>query len=362
VSQVARERTADAYSDRTDEMKIPRVHQSHGRWYRSVDTEERLANGKIKQKWLPLTRVDEGEQALLRALADLKVEPDPGQMPVAIADYMKGKARELTPGVATEYRRMFDVIALGFADFRVDQVRPGDVLDFVQQFSAKPTARRAYKARLSGFFAWCVITDRCATNPCSEIRLSAPPKRTAKFDAGAFWKLHEQLPAQGKAFLDLLYLTRQRPTDIRLLRESQIKDGHVHFRPSKTARSTGVSVSVPLTAEIEAAVKMAKSAQKVRTLRDGYVIASSKGQPYTKEGLYKMWATALKAAKLPTGITTRDVRPFALANLERDGATPRQLQVAAAHTTFATTEDYIERHRERISVTSTLPPNPLKEK
>ena len=51
-------------------MKIPRVHQSHGRWYRSVDTEERLPNGKRRQKWVPLTRVDEGEQALMRALAD----------------------------------------------------------------------------------------------------------------------------------------------------------------------------------------------------------------------------------------------------------------------------------------------------
>ena len=304
-------------------MKIPRVHQSHGRWYRSVDTEERMPNGKRRQKWVPLTRVDEGEQALMRALADLSVEPDPGQMPVAIDDYMKAKARELTPGVATEYRRMFAVMKLAFLDFRVDQVRPGDVLDFVQQFSDRPTARRAYKARLSGFFAWCVLTDRCPTNPCAEIRLAAPPARTARFDAAAFWALRAKLPAQGKAFLDLLY--RQRPTDIRLLRDSQIKDGLMHFRPSKTARSSGAAVSVPMTPQIEAAVKLARSAQKVRTLRDGYVIASRTGQPYTKEGLYKMWATARIAAKLPEGITTRDVRPFALSELEKAGATPRIL-------------------------------------
>ena len=339
-------------------MKIPRVHQSHGRWYRSVDTEERLPNGKRRQKWVPLTRVDEGEQALMRALADLSVEPDPGQMPVAIDDYMKAKARELTPGVATEYRRMFAVMKLAFLDFTVDQVRPGDVLDFVQQFSDRPTARRAYKARLSGFFAWCVLTDRCPTNPCAEIRLAAPPARTARFDAAAFWALRAKLPAQGKAFLDLLYLTRQRPTDIRLLRDSQIKDGLMHFRPSKTARSSGAAVSVPMTPQIEAAVKLARSAQKVRTLRDGYVIASRTGHPYTKEGLYKMWATARIAAKLPEGITTRDVRPFALSELEKAGATPRELQVAAAHTEFATTESYLERHRERVSVTSTLPPKP----
>jgi integrase len=340
-------------------MKIPRIVVSHGRYYRSIDTEERKPNGKRRQKWVPLTRVDEGEQALMRALAELSVEPDPGTMPVAIADYMKAKARELTPGVATEYRRMFAVITQAFVDFRVDQVRPGDVLDFVQQFGDRPTARRAYKARLSGFFAWCVLTDRCPTNPCAEIRLAAPPARTARFDAAAFWALRAKLPPQGQAFLDLLYLTRQRPTDIRLLRDSQMKDGHMHFRPSKTARSSGASVSVPITAQIEAAVKLARSVQKVRTLRDGYVIASRSGHPYTKEGLYKMWATAREAAGLAVGITTRDVRPFALAELERAGATPRELQIAAAHTDFATTEGYIERHRERISVTSTLPPKPV---
>lgn len=339
-------------------MKIPRVYVSNGRYFRSVDTEERLPNGKRRQKWVPLTRVDEGEAALMRALAELSVEPDPSSMPVAIDAYMKGKARELTPGVATEYRRMFNVIAQAFVDFRVDQVRPGDVLDFVQQFADRPTARRAYKARLSGFFGWCVLTDRCSTNPCAEIRLSAPPARPAKFDAETFWALRAALPPQGQAFLDLLYLTRQRPTDIRLLRDSQIRDGHLHFRPSKTARSSGAAVAVPVTREVEAAIKLARSVQRVRTLRDGYVIASGKGQPYTKEGLYKMWATALRAAKLPAGITTRDVRPFSLAQLEAEGATPRQLQVAAAHTEFATTEGYLERHRERIAVAPRLPKPP----
>ena len=49
---------------------IPGVIESNGRYYRN------LREGGRK-RWVPLTRVDEGRPALLRAMADLEDKPPP---------------------------------------------------------------------------------------------------------------------------------------------------------------------------------------------------------------------------------------------------------------------------------------------
>jgi len=41
-------------------------------------------------------------------------------------------------------------------------------------------------------------------------------------NAAVYWSLYDALSPMGQCFLELMYLTRQRPTEIRLLRESQI--------------------------------------------------------------------------------------------------------------------------------------------
>jgi len=63
-----------------------------------------------------------------------------------------------------EYKRMFDKVIECLGEFDTNEVRPGDVLTFLANWSDKPTARRAYKARLSTFFAWAVIHEYAQFN------------------------------------------------------------------------------------------------------------------------------------------------------------------------------------------------------
>lgn len=339
-------------------MKVTRVYIKGGRYYAVEDLSERAASGKPKQKWTGLTRVSEGEPAMLAALAALKQPAleQTGDIGKAIDGFLKDKRPDLTPSVSKEYERMFGVIRKSFAAFDVPEVETGDVTKFLGHYASRPTARRAYKARLSTFFSWCVLQGLRDVNPCREIKLKAPPKRKGRFTAAVWFEIYDELTPILQCFADLCFLTTARPTEIRLLRESQVSDV-IHFTPSKTADSSGATVDWPVTPEIRKTLERARSLNKRRAGPggDAYVIQAKDGDHYRTRTLYDAWEAATVRAG-HKGVTTRDIRPYALAEAERNGASLRELQTAAAHTTSATTEGYLDQYRQIVSpVRMTLP-------
>lgn len=352
-------------------MKITRVTAKGGRYYYIEDLEERNPRtGRPLQKWHPLSRVDEGEAELLAQLARFKGQPlERGNLPALLKAFLPVHVRGLTLGVRKEHERMYGVIGKAFADFDVAEVDPGDVLDFLQEnFAEKLTARRAYKARLSTFFSWCVLNKArtgLQINPCREIRLPQPPRRRGHMNAAAWWKMHAALEPAGRAFLELTYYTRQRPTEIRLLRESQILADRIRFTPTKTARSSGEEVEVVRSPHIDRALEQLRALRAERLKRrkvvpideqrDPFLLVSEDGAPFTKSGLNSLWRRARTAAELPR-VTTRCIRPFALSQLEAAGEPVERIREAAAHTTTAQTDAYLNQHRERLSRAVLRPP------
>lgn len=288
-------------------------------------------------------------------------------MPALLKAFRLEHLPGLTPDVAKEYARMYDVIAKGFNEFDVDQVTPGIALKFLNDnFLQVPTARRHYKARLSTFFSWCVLNSHLQVNPCREITMKAPPKRRGRMNDANYWKIFDALPAMGQCFLELLYLTAQRPTEIRLLRESAIGDTHIQFTPSKTEDSSGESVRILITPVMRGVLERARSLRKKTKVveldrkRDPHIIQTVDGGKFTKSGLNSVWRRACDGAGIE-GVTTRDVRPYALHKLEAAGYDIRQIQKAAVHTSVTTTEGYLDQHRDRISDAFVdRPPRPAK--
>lgn len=335
-------------------MKITRVVVSHGRYYRSVDLEERKPNGKPKQKWAPLTRVADGDAALLEALKPFSVAPAerPGDFPQALVEYKRETLHLLAAVTKKEYERNYAAVSKAFRRFNLVDVTARDCREWLYgKFATKPTALKHYKARLSSFFSWCVETERLKVNPVREVKVKEPPKRGARMTDEVFLAIRARLPKIGKAFIDLAYLTTQRPTEIRLLRESQVKNGMIEFKPTKTLRSSGASVLWPVSTEIEEALGRARALARVKALPggDAYVIQTAGGTAFSKTGLHSMWRRACKKASID-GVTTRDIRPFALTTAKRMGYHMEELQVAAAHTSVTTTEGYIRQHEKPVSV------------
>lgn len=343
-------------------MRIKRVYPKNGSWHYVEDLDERNPRtGRPKQKWTQLCRIDAGEAALHQALADLLGQPlERGNMPARIAEFEKAHYPTLKGfGVRKEYERMFKVIAKAFADFDVDEVLPGDIVDFLNDnFANHRTARGHYKARCSTFFSWCVLKNYREVNPCREVKLKKPPKRKGMMNWERYWKMFDALPEIGQLYLELSYLTPQRSTELRLLRDSAVLVDRIRFEPTKTANSSGEYVEIrrsprinQLLARLRALRAERLAGRKVVPIdeqRDPYVLVTEDGTPFSKTGLNSMWRRARDRAQLPA-VTTRHVRPFALSEMEKAGHTVEKIREAAAHTTTGQTEEYLNQHRERFS-------------
>lgn len=342
-------------------MKIKRVYVKAGRYYYVQDLEERGNNGKPKKKWHRLTKVSEGEAMLMQALANFMQEPETtGNMVKLLNEFKRYHLPSLVPSSREEYERVYDAIGKAFIDFNVNEVLPGDILEYLSQYNDRLSQRRHIKARLSTFFSWCVLHDHCSVNPCREIKLKAPPKRKGKMTDAAYWAIRQYLPPIGQCFLDLCYLTAQRPTEIRLLRESQIANNRITFTPTKTEKSSGASVVFIITPEMQDVIDRARTLARVKSLpgSNAFLIQTSGGTAFTKTGLNSMWRRAREKAEY-TEVTTKDIRPYALSTMEQAGYSPREIQNAAAHSDFSTTEHYLNQHRESVSnVRILLPKKP----
>lgn len=347
-------------------MKLKRVYEQNGRWYYAQDLEERSPRtGRPKQKWIPLTRVAQGETALLDALRELLGETPErqGNLAAHVEEFKKVRYPEVGAETRGEYDRMFVVIKTAFKPFDSADVDAGAVIKFLQDnFAGKLNARSKYKGLLSSFFSWCCLNSHTGVkvNPCREIKMSRPPRRRGKLNAERFWKIHDALTPIGRCFLELMYFTRQRPTEIRLLRDSHIGPedypDYIHFVPTKTEDETAEEVHVLITPALRAVVDRARALRpqpkvvQLERRRDPFIIQTRTGDGYSKNGLYEVWRDAIDAAGY-TGmnVTTRDVRPYALHMMEEMGYDLREIQKSAAHSSVTTTEGYLDQHRERLS-------------
>ena len=278
---------------------------------------------------------------------------------------------------------MLDLIAHDFKEFLVPDVTAKDINDFLSNhFDATDereeslSMKRHAKARLSTFFRWAVNTGLRETNPCREVWIEKAPKHKSKWTDASFHAIRDKLRPIVQCYLDLSFLIYQRSTDVRLLRWSQVweKQGVIHFKPSKTMKSSGLEIDIPITPQITAVLDRARSLAKIRSGPggDAFVIQTSNGSPYTASGIRGALGFAAEAAGLApprksgqqkpnaSGFTAKDMRAYAASSAERQGYTLRQLQLGLAHTSITTTEGYVQQHKTPVSeVALRLPERPI---
>lgn len=323
-------------------------------------------------RWHKLCREDEGEARMYEALAKLKrAERDPDRMPVAIEQFKLEHLPTLAYSTRVEHTRIYDLLSAEFAEFTVAEVRPTDIARSLKNnWPTQLRMRKHAKSRLSTFFSWAVESGLRDDNPCRDLRLKDPPRHQMKWTDRSFHAIRDRLSGMLQCYLDLSFLLHQRTTDVRTIRWSQMRDGVIHFKPTKTAKSSGAAVDIPITPEIAAVLDRARSLAKIKPLPggDAPVIQQSTGAPYTRFGIRSAFDRAAEAAGLTTrpdgaarapasGLTAKDLRPYATTVAKRQGYTLEQLKVALAHTSITTTEGYVQQHSTPVSEVRLQLPN-----
>ncbi|WP_051083241.1 hypothetical protein [Chitiniphilus shinanonensis] len=207
--------------------------------------------------------------------------------------------RKIHDGNIQNLRYICQQIEDGFRAFDITQVLPVDIAEFVDQWSGQRMAQ-VYLSRLSDFFRWRCRRGLRSDNPTREVTVEKPPGRERYITDAEFHAIRDALlvgddgrptrsGAMVQCYVDLCYMIYQRTTEIRLLRWDQIKDDGIHFKPTKTERSSGAQVIVPLTAAIAEVLEKARIAYPIRSV---YVIHTQHGQPYTANGIGSLWKRA----------------------------------------------------------------------
>ncbi|RKP56403.1 site-specific integrase [Pararobbsia silviterrae] len=349
--------------------KYPRVHAKHGAWYW---IEPRAG------KWIRLCAIDEGETKLVDRLSEERKKQErpegSGDMRPLIDIYVRTHAHQHREKAWPKYG---EYAGNGFRNVDVKNVRPAHVSHWLKvKYAEKLPMQRVMRAFLSGFFQWCVETNRISVNPCREVKLKKPkPNATYITDAHfaairsamdsytaerADGKLIERRIGKGalmQCFVDLCYLTVQRSTEIRMLKWSQVdrQAGVIHFLPSKTEDSSGIAVDFAISPEIAAVLDRIKELNGgVQYIGDSPVFRTvdtrGRAKPYEATSIRSAWRRACVRAKLTDeGYTIKMIRAKALTDAAKAGYDIKALQEAAAHSTPAMTEDYIKRRDVPVS-------------
>ena len=342
-----------------------RVYLRHGAYYFFAPEAMRDPKTGAMKKWIQLAHAHEGEAAMLTALAALLQDKKSitGTMPYACAEFRVAKLKKYTPDVQAQYTQYLEVIADDFEEFHINQVTTKDCADFLRnKFRDKPNTARKYAALMRKLFKFVISelglrqdnpidqldlgdyeVERRTVLPTHEhVRLirehgmySKPRKDTGK-----------RLPtASGPMFcclIDMSYLCWQRAIDVRTLKESQIEDGRIRFKPSKTEKTSGKTVDILITPQIQAVIDQARAIKKKYEIISPYLFPTQKGMPYTKSGLFSMWDRARERAGITESVWFKDLRALGATDAAKAGRHITEIQTRLAHTSSKTSEIYIK--------------------
>lgn len=250
-------------------LSLPGVTEKDGRYYKI-----------IRNKWHKLSRIDEGTNALYRALYEL--DPlKPGTIGELINVYRAVGMDELKPATRVDYLNILNRLDHHFGKMRIGTLKPNQVAHFLETRRKQgrgATRANREKAVLSSVHEFGLRQMYVESNPCRGIaRNTERPKRRFVKDA-EFLEVFER---SGEAFQDLIavgYLTGVRQTDvIAWSRTRNLKPEGIVYVQSKTRKAHTVEWSDAIRFFIRRAME--------RFPDTDLVFANTYGQPWTSSAI-----------------------------------------------------------------------------
>ncbi|MFZ6813594.1 tyrosine-type recombinase/integrase [Undibacterium sp. Rencai35W] len=320
-------------------------------------------DGKLKF-WIQLATVVEGESAMYAALSTLlngKVLQE-DSMPYLCSEFKANKLGKYSVDVRKQYASFLDVIANDFEEFTVAQVTTKNFADFLKNnYKNKHNTAKKITALAAKMFKYAIsemgirqdnpidqldksdyeTTRRefCPTHEqISKIRAGGL-KSTPRKDNGTVYDT-----VSGPMFcciIDMTYLCWARAIDIRMLKETQIIDGGILIKASKTRHSSGLAVDIQITPQIQRVIDIARAIKRKYNVISPYLFPTKKGTPYTKSGLTSMWERARERAG-ELEVQFKDLRALGATDAARAGNNKEEIRARLVHTTSKTSEIYIK--------------------
>jgi integrase len=268
----------------------PGVTEKHGRYYVVRNN-----------KWHPLTRVDQGEVALLEAYYEL-TKADPHNMAGVLLAFVKNGMTKLRPPTQKDYRRIVITRLIPFCGHMPrNSLKPTHVAQYLDQRETEGAAVAGNRERacLSSACNYGMRKGYLDFNPCHGVRRNRETPSKVYVSDAALTAAIDRAPLCMQDLLAVAYLTGIRQTDLRFMTPSAVHGDRLRFIESKTGKPADYEITKTLRFFIDRALNRARS------LRSGVLFNSPRGLPWSEWGLQ----SAMR--RLKPGFQFRQLRPKA---------------------------------------------------
>lgn len=250
-------------------LSIPGVSEKDGRYYKIV-----------RNKWHPLSRIDEGQNTLLRALYELD-PARPGTVGEMINMYRAAGMDDLKPATRKDYLKILIRLDHHFGKMRIGAIKPTHVAVWLEhRRKAGKGAIRANRefAVLSSLHRFGMRQGWVEANPCYGVaRNKERPRRRLVTDK----EFLEAFEPSNEPFQDLIaagFLSGARQTDIiSWTRAENLRPHGIVFIESKTGKHHTVEWSDALRYFVRRAMARFPDGE--------LVFLNTRGQPWTVWGI-----------------------------------------------------------------------------
>jgi integrase len=244
----------------------PGVQPKHGRYY--------LIR---RNKWHPLTRIDEGEVALLEAYYEL-THADPHNMAGVLLAFVKDGMNDLRGPTRKDYRRIVVTRLIPFCGHLPrNSLKASHVAQYLERRKDEGAAVAGNRERacLSSACNFGMRRGWLDFNPCHGVRRNRERPSKAYVEHDALSRAIDKAPECVQDLLAVAYLTGIRQTDLRLMGPQNVVGGRLQFAESKTGKPADYEITPTLRFFIDRALARGGEA----------LFTSPKGLPWSEWGL-----------------------------------------------------------------------------
>lgn len=287
-------------------MKLPRgVALKHGRYY-----------ARRNKRWIPLSRADEGERALAKAIAELSPDTAPRTIGELLIEYRREGTKELSAVTRKEYERMIDgELTVVFGRMRLEALTTSIVAQHLERGKREKRAVAVNRERavLSAAYEFGLRRGFVQSNPCRGVKRNTERPRSRYVTHAELRRLIVGSPVQFRDLIWVAYLTGMRLTDLRQLRRDALNEKGVEVTESKTGKRKLYEWTPLLRAVVRRALRRADSlAIKRKRPASPWVLTNRFGQQWSQA------AVSSEIGRQVPGFRFRDLRRKAASDADHN--------------------------------------------
>jgi integrase len=275
-------------------ISIPGVFEKDGRYYKVV-----------RNEWRPLSRIDEGIQALHRSLFELDIAR-PGTIGQMIDFYRASGMDSLKAATRARYALILKRLDHHFGHIEIGQLKRSNVAVFLEARRKRgrgSIAANRERAVLSSVHEFGLRQGWIEENPCRGVKRNAEKPRKRYVTDAEFSDAFARSPEPFQDLIAVAFLTGIRETDlINLKRVEHLKPEGIVFTESKTGKGHTKQWSDALRFFVRRAME--------RFPESEYVLTNKFGMQWT------VWAINSQKRRLNLDWAFRDLRSKAQSDSE----------------------------------------------